>query len=53
VELKRIAIQYKKDGAGGYVAKFLAGIGERRAAMHDDVSARAARDAIHAIEAAP
>lgn len=52
-ELKLIAIQYKKDGAGGYVMKFLAGIVERRAALHDDVSARAAREAIQAIEAAP
>jgi aminopeptidase N len=52
-ELKRIAIQYKKDGAGGYVAKFLSRIKEQRAALHDDASARAAGDAIRDIEAAP
>jgi len=52
-ELKIIAIQYKKDGAGGFVAKFLSTIKERRAGMNDAVSASAAEDAIHAIEAAP
>jgi len=52
-ELKLIAIQYKKDGAGSYVSKFLSTIRGRRAAMNDAVSARAAEDAIHAIEEAP
>jgi len=52
-ELKLIAIQYKKDGAGGYVSKFLSTIRERRAAMNDTSSARVAEEAIHAIEEAP
>jgi len=52
-ELKLIAIQYKKDGAGGYVSKFLLMIKERRAGMNDAVSSHAAEEAIHAIEAAP
>jgi len=52
-ELKLVAIQYKKDGAGGYVAKFLSTIKDQRAAMNDAVSSRAAGDAIQAIEAAP
>jgi aminopeptidase N len=51
--LKTIAIQYKKDGAGGYVSKFLSEIKERRSAMKDIASTHAAEDAIHAIEAAP
>jgi len=52
-ELKLIAIQYKKDGAGSYVSKFLSKIRDRRAATGDTVSSRAAEDAIHAIESAP
>jgi len=52
-ELKRVAIQYKKDGAGGYVSKFLAVIKDQRAAMNDTASAGAAAAAMAEIEAAP
>jgi len=52
-ELKRVAIQYKKDGAGSYVSKFLAVIKDQRAAMNDTASAGAAAAAMAEIEAAP
>ncbi|MDO6432601.1 M1 family metallopeptidase [Flavitalea sp. BT771] len=52
-ELKRIAIQYKKDGAGSYVSKFLDVIKDQRAAMSDAASSRAAADALAEIAAAP
>jgi aminopeptidase N len=48
-ELKQIAIQYKKDGAGDYILKFLSTIKEQRAGMNDAVSSRSAEEAIQAI----
>jgi aminopeptidase N len=50
-ELKRVAIQYKKDGAANYVSKFLSVIKDQRAGMGDTASSRVAAAAMEEIEA--
>ncbi len=48
-QLKVIGIKYKNDGAGSYMIRFLTTIKDQRAKMNDAASAKAADDAIKAI----
>ena len=48
-ELKKMAIKYKPYGAGPFISGLLTNIKSQRAKMNDDASAKAADEAIKAI----